>query len=505
MKNSPMNRLLACLIAVLLTLTPVSPVQNSAQAQEPLPPGAQADLNAGTLFLSIPAAAFYSNFDNWENHGRYLLLNRQYGDGAESARAYAPVQLPHGATILRMSACLIDHESAKDVTLKLYHYSGSSSRVELATVSTSGTPGMWTGEDATITDPLVIPFYRYYTLMLAAPMWTTPGSYSGLCGVTIEYTPPAAPELYTSIPATAFRPMAGNGSHSMTETEIEGWSYLPATPFGGDFIAPVNLPHGTTITGFGLTSQENDPATSITAYLQRSPRASPDSYSNMAQVTSPNCPSACGETDATVVNGTIDNSQYMYWVYVHLPSATAQETPYLHGVTLILNPSPGGSSGQISMPTAAFSSFYYDQYEYENHARWLFHLHGRNGSAERGIYVAPVNLPDGVIITNFAAVIYDNNSNDSGSAYLVRTRLGVNQDIASVSSPISGSGGYFANNDVSLTNTLVDNSQYAYFVYYDLPVSDSPAPPGAGDVLGVSLHIEYVAAQKIFLPLLLKE
>ncbi len=72
-------------------------------------------------------------------------------------------------------------------------------------------------------------------------------------------------------------------------------------------------------------------------------------------------------------------------------------------------------------------------------------------------------------------------------AYLSRSRLGVTTGMGEVSS--AGSSGYTTGIDASISNNVVDNSQYNYFVSFVPPVSDVHSPPGAGDVVGVKILI----------------
>jgi hypothetical protein len=98
-------------------------------------------------------------------------------------------------------------------------------------------------------------------------------------------------------------------------------------------------------------------------------------------------------------------------------------------------------------------------------------------------------------LSKFTGVIYDGSSTLNGSAHLIRTRAGVNQELAAVTS--SGSLGLYSISDDSIDYEKIDNSYYSYYVYWNLPVSTPPAGPG--DVVGYSMRIE--VKFPIYLPL----
>ena len=75
------------------------------------------------------------------------------------------------------------------------------------------------------------------------------------------------------------------------------------------------------------------------------------------------------------------------------------------GVTIEYTP-PAKDGGMLNIADAAFTPFY-DGYDYENHARWLFHQHSESGGTADGLYLAPVNLPQGATVDNIVFVFYE--------------------------------------------------------------------------------------------------
>jgi hypothetical protein len=209
---------------------------------------------------------------------------------------------------------------------------------------------------------------------------------------------------------------------------------------------------------------------------------------------------ASTNTTTTISNATIDNYNYAYWVFISLPK-------FLPGVfkfysVKIYYSLPTVDTGVLALSNAAFSGFY-DSFDFENHARWLYHRHGEGGSSARGVYLAPVYLPDRATIKTLWVAVYDGSESNSISAYLVRTRLGVNEIIAETTS--TGSSGYIINNHTWLgNNAVVDNSQYAYYVYWDLPASALNVPPQPNDVIPCTVYIDYDYNYFIHLPVVLR-
>ena len=93
--------------------------------------------------------------------------------------------------------------------------------------------------------------------------------------------------------------------------------------------------------------------------------------------------------------------------------------------------------------------------------------------------LAPVHLPHGATITNFKAFIYDPVEIDYASALLQRVRLddGTVSTVANVNSndQVLGYGAFPTN---VITDAVVDNEDYAYYVKaFGVDVSCSPTPP----------------------------
>jgi hypothetical protein len=137
-----------------------------------------------TGYVSVPAAAFGPEDDyfQYNNDGWVLSPSDQ-----SSYLYYAPVQLPHGATITAMTFGWVDLSAAQDATcaLKVDRLgAGAPVVVEIAAVSSTGSSGDGTSSTSTI-DPTYGTIdnsqYIYYI------EWNLPDMIKG-SGVIIEYT-----------------------------------------------------------------------------------------------------------------------------------------------------------------------------------------------------------------------------------------------------------------------------------------------------------------------------
>lgn len=87
-------------------------------------------------------------------------------------------------------------------------------------------------------------------------------------------------------------------------------------------------------------------------------------------------------------------------------------------------------------------------------------------------YYAAVQLPHGATITNVYFAWYDTSGSNNAECKLFRNNLaGGGIEMAKVTS--SGSSGYGGGNDPSITEPLVDNSMYAYYLQWHLPDSNT--------------------------------
>lgn len=142
-----------------------------------------------------------------------------------------------------------------------------------------------------------------------------------------------------------------------------------------------------------------------------------------------------------------------------------------------------GGKGILTIPAAAFQPDR-DGYDYENHGRYLKHLHSPGGGADAGMYTAPVHLPDLATVTKMTFYFYDDMLGTDVSAWLQRTDIaGSVQDMAYVASEFVG--GYGSKSDDAIDRALIDNFSYAYWVAWRIPAV------ALTDYMGCAVVIEY--------------
>ena len=130
---------------------------------------------------------------------------------------------------------------------------------------------------------------------------------------------------------------------------------------------------------------------------------------------------------------------------------------------LTLSASPG--HGYVSVPPAAFTPAE-DGYDYQNLGALILNNDGASDN-----YYAPVLLPQGATVTKMTLYFYDGSSLD-GCTILFRSPLDGSADyMAEVyTHGTSGAGSRFDN---TIDYSVVDNSQHIYYLYLNLPASDT--------------------------------
>jgi len=168
---------------------------------------------------------------------------------------------------------------------------------------------------------------------------------------------------------------------------------------------------------------------------------------------------------------------------------------------------------RLSIPAAAFTpwkageDFDISYPLYNNHGRYLQHFGSHTNPAPPGNldnhwYIAPIYLPDGVTLTKVIAHWYQENPVALGQFKLQRSEFGKGNfvDMAVVSS--GGTIGFGSTSTATISQAVVDNSLYAYWVLFYLPVSRLGPPTLIKNVWGCGAQIEYSSA--IYLPAIAK-
>lgn len=136
----------------------------------------------------------------------------------------------------------------------------------------------------------------------------------------------------------------------------------------------------------------------------------------------------------------------------------------------------GSQTGYLSAPAAAFTPSE-DGYNYQNLGAGLIHTSGPTA-----LYLAPMNLPHGATVTRLTFYWSDTSAGEDGGAMLYRTSYTGSFNF--MVSPLStnGSAGPGSSTTTSITYSVIDNSQYGYFVVLSLPNSN---------IAGLGVIIEY--------------
>ncbi len=449
--------------------------------------------NAGVGYLAIPAAAFHSatyNY-NYQNHGRYIM---KLADGYVSHRYIAAVNLPDGAVVTSISFHFYDDSLAKNASAKLYRNDASQAAQEMASGATISNSGHVQAVDDSIDDPVIDNDTSVYWIETILPESTGAGGDVWGCSAFITYLRPVTQNGVVAIPGAAFSPYEDGYKYSAVGSAIFHYEDPAGGSDSGGYQAAVDLPQGAVVQSLSIQYDDGKAGAAASAWLSRADQAG--NYTGLASVSSVD---GEGEQTTTAIsNATIDNELYRYWVYLNLPQ-TVPGVDHLGVYRVKIEYTTVPPSWATALSNGGMVGFD-NGYDFENHGRFLFHAHSEGGGSDSGTYVAPVYLPHGAIVDDFTAIIYDGSSTLSGSAHLIRTRAGVNQELSAVTS--SGSLGLYSITDNSIAYEKVDNSYYSYYVYWNLPVSTPPEPAGSGDVVGYSMRIR--VKFPTFLPLILR-
>lgn len=475
------------------------------------------------MIVNIPASSFRptNNTYSYENHGRYLI---QYNASSDTGDYYAPLNLPQNVVVTKLTFYFRDNTTDNGV-MRLMRTRMNGTGIQMAAVDSSGvwaSPSYGSKSTDTITDAYIDNDENAYYLN-----WELPDSTTGTnadrvwgCGVIIEYgiTPSlnALPYSY-SITGAAFTPYEDGYSYSNGGSVLQYTSGPGGSTNNGWFQGRLHLPDGATVKKMVFYYNLNSNYQGV-ARLQRT-HLGEGNYNEMATVyTGIGAPGATSSYDDTIVNAVIDNIGYSYWVVVDIPALSkGNSNIVVYGVRIEYEPAHSGGddeaaslSGEAILPesdTAAASDEakgvislsaanfvpYEDGYDYQNHARYMFHFSGPGGAATRGWYTAPVQLPDKATITRIMTYWYDNKDNEYGLGLLQRSTMGQGNfiQLASTDTDFEYIDGFLGAYTVLISNPVVDNAHYTYWLTVDLPLSTGSSHPATGDVAFCGATIEY--------------
>lgn len=454
-------------------------------------PAAPAAVAGAVAYLSIPAADFRPSApaNSYENHGRILI---HLGGGSPDGYYFAPVLLPQGATVTRFTLAFRDNATG-DLTATLWRDDSSGMGSTMAQLDSSGSyPSPWYGSkvDTSISYATIDNAAYAYYLGLQLPE-SIPGASGPLVwftGAVIEYELPAAP----ANPGVFAMPVAGFSAFQDGYTFLNTGRYLyhnsgPGgdTSSNGWYFARLILPDGVTISSLKIYYAINSSYAGY-ARLQRT-RLGYGDFPDLAVIAIP--PSTSGNyslSTTAITNGLVDNTHYAYWLTLDLPPLDRPNSTLIPYYLVVQYAAANAGQSPLSIPAAAFT-FYQDGYDYQNDARYLSHYHDPTGGNERGWYLAPVQLPQGVQVIHVTFYYYDSSGSYSGVARLQRSNLaGTFEDMAYLTSEGWSVSGYFgASISSSIAEAVIDNRYYTYWVVWDLPAA------ALADIRGCGVVIEY--------------
>ncbi len=257
--------------------------------------------------------------------------------------------------------------------------------------------------------------------------------------------------------------------------------HLPS-PEQGIYVAPVHLPHGATIARLASRWITRDGIGHATLYR----RQYTSGISNeMAAVTSESYTSGIKEfVDDTVNYSVVDNQQFAYWIVVMLSPNGVVPLPHganLYGVVLDYKVSvqPQAGTEWASIPAAAFLPAK-NGYNFDRSSQSL-----QSNGPEGAKYIAQLSLPHTATIKKVTVYFQNTSAGELSSGIkLHQVALGKGDEASLAELSLALPGGYVAATDESITNPLVNNLQYAYWLSWI---------PSSPEILLLGVVVEYSA------------
>jgi hypothetical protein len=168
---------------------------------------------------------------------------------------------------------------------------------------------------------------------------------------------------------------------------------------------------------------------------------------------------------------TIEKAGHSYWLVVNLPASgsAADQQVWACGVLIEYTP-PSIFPGILNGSAAAFTPQFGGN-DYTNDGRYLGHLHGPGGGLARGLYYAPVHLPQGAHVDEVIFYLYDANPTKNGAFYLQRTQLDEGNFENMAGGVVDTNLGWDTYFSSDIMNDTIDNLHYGYWVVWDLPAT----------------------------------
>jgi len=265
---------------------------------------------------------------------------------------------------------------------------------------------------------------------------------------------------YLSIPAAAFQPATNGYDYQNHGRYLINYTAGTGT---STFLASVELPQGAIVKSVTFQWYDGSLDKDGTARLLLTPR---DGNGYTMAETNTFAEGGYGSSKVDSIGyATVDNLNYSYWVEWELPNGS--QTVWGTNVLIEYTPPPKASQGYLSIPAAAFRPFK-SGYVFGNAGVWIATYTGNDDG--RGWYLAPVDLPQGATVTRMTFYYFDNYVGKYVLARMQRSNLaGGYSQMAYADSSLTDTG-YGSSYDTTISNPVVDNSAFSYWVIVDEPI-----------------------------------
>lgn len=281
---------------------------------------------------------------------------------------------------------------------------------------------------------------------------------------------------YLTVPAAAFHPAADDYNYAIHGRYLIHYG-RGSQPDPGNYLAAVQLPQGARIKKITYFWKDPGAPGTTSASLSRALRNT-DTVQEVAGIVGSfdTFPPSFGYTDNTAnhfaVDEPINNLLYSYYLRIDI-SGGGQVWGCAVQIEYDTDPA-AADPGLLVVPPAAFTPFS-DHHHFYNFG-WAFeNFDGPASLADRGKYVAQVNLPDGATVTGLTFQWKRNlTTTQQATALLQRSLLsnGNYENLATVSAG-PGSGSLISSTTThTISYAQVSNFFYTYWLTLDLPDSN---------------------------------
>lgn len=431
------------------------------QAAQPSAPAAQEEPEAERRLVIHPAS-FTPFYDGYE-YSKVNSLGHSAGNPGPNGIYTAPVNLPYGATILRMGFYWVSTDATVTAEVYLQRTEFSlGNYINMGYIKTGTATGLHGTYDLTIDSPLIDNSKYSYWVTTVLPTQQK----IKLLAVYLDYTVPATDIGIIAIPASSFQPFTDGYDY-----ENHGRGLYHIAPADGFYMAPLTLPEGARINKVKLFTDNRLSSviffTRVALYLQRT-ELGKGNYANLVEMP-PSSLLGYGSNSVSPTGGVIiDYSKYTYWLTWDPPDPSDVR---LQAVVIEYTP-PATQTRRVAIPAAGFSPMW-GTGQWEIHGRYAINKTNANNVWS---FAAPISLPQGMYISKATLHYLTNDAANSGTTAIIGdgyTQETAHSWLLDVSTKPNGTSAWRTLSTTLVRRENIDNNSKVYQLMFRTPKTTS--------------------------------